>query len=116
MKTLYKSFVKIAAKAITPGPVKTFPIPLTKPFAKELPSSSPPPNAFFMPSIALPNSPTASPRSGFIDNSPIIPTSSFNPEPAWDAIADMLLFKSSFFLAASPAAFDDISVACCWMP
>ena len=82
LKTLNKSFAKIATNATAPGPVKILPIPLTIPFAKELPSSSPPPRRLFISSTLSPKNPTMSPSSGFMESSPMIPTSSFRPVPA----------------------------------
>ena len=108
---LINNFIKIAPNAIAAGPVITFPMPLTNPFANVLPSSSPPPsdpfNSFI---LSLMNS-RASPIAGLRERSPIVCASSWSPVPVWLAIAANVLLSFSFFIAASPAAFADMSVA-----
>ena len=71
-----------APKAIAAGPVKTFPIPRTNPLAKALPSSSPPPSIFLMPSIWPTKNSKNPPISGFTASSPIMPANSRIPVPA----------------------------------
>ena len=108
---LTKSFIKMAPKAIAAGPVITLPMPLTNPFAKVLPSSSPPPSVFFMPSIPSFIDDKKKSISGAKPIVPSISASSWIDVVVCDAIADIVLFSISFFCAASPAAFPAISVA-----
>ena len=79
---LINILIKTAPNAIAAGPVKTLPIPLTNPFAKSLPSSSPPPSIFLMSSICPTRNSKKPPISGLTASSPIIPASSRIPVPA----------------------------------
>ena len=97
---LTNSLIKIAPNAMAAGPVNTLPIPLTNPFAKVLPSSSPPPSKFLMPSTLSFTNDKKSPISGVNISLPITSASSCIEVAVWLAIAAIVLFNISFLSAA----------------
>ena len=98
-------------KATNPGPLKTFPIPLTKPVKNVLPASSPPPSAFLIPLAADSTFSKIPPIGPLSVKLPITSASSSIDTVVLLARASNVLFNCSFLIAASPIASPAIAVA-----